>query len=180
MPEISIRDASPDRDAAACAAIYAPAVEGSHISFEEEAPDPEEIGRRIRAYVATHAWLVAERGGEVVGYAYGCPHRERAAYRWSAEVAVYVAPAARAAGVGAALYSELIGRLRSLGYRLLVAGITLPNDASMALHRRAGFAEVGVFRAVGWKAGAWRDVAWLQLDLGRGDDAPPAREPPRG
>lgn len=180
MPEISIRDASPDRDAAACAAIYARAVEGSHISFEEEAPAPEEIGRRIRAYAATHAWLVAERGREVVGYAYGCPHRERAAYRWSAEVAVYVAPAARGSGVGAALYTELTGRLRSLGYRLLVAGITLPNDASVALHRRAGFAEVGVFRAVGWKAGAWRDVGWYQLDLAGGDDSPPAREPPRG
>lgn len=180
MTTFSIRDADPDRDAAACAAIYAPAVEGSHISFEEEVPGVEEMARRIRAYAATHSWLVAERGGGVIGYAYGCPHRERAAYRWSAEVAVYVAPACQGSGLGAALYEALAERLRSLGYRLLVAGITLPNDASVALHRRAGFTEAGVFRAVGWKAGAWRDVAWFQRDLAGGDDAPPRHEPPRG
>lgn len=178
-----IRDADPDRDAAACAAIYAPSVEGSHVSFEEEAPGAAEMARRIRAHAATHAWLVAEEGdegtvGEVLGYAYGCRHRERAAYRWTAEVAVYVADPARGRGVGAALYSALAERLRGLGYRLLVAGIALPNDASVALHRQAGFRDVGVFRATGWKDGAWRDVAWMELDLAPGDGSPPAREPP--
>jgi L-amino acid N-acyltransferase YncA len=177
-----IRDADPDRDAAACAAIYSPSVEGSHISFEERAPGAEEMARRIRSYAATHAWLVAEEGdrggGQVMGYAYGCRHRDRAAYRWTAEVAVYVADAARGTGVGAALYSALAERLRGLGYRLLVAGIALPNEASVALHRRSGFRDVGLFRATGWKDGAWRDVAWMELDLAAGDDSPPAREPP--
>jgi L-amino acid N-acyltransferase YncA len=179
-----IRDADAERDAAACAAIYAPSVEGSHISFEEATPGAAEMARRIRSYAATHAWLVAEvedgkpGDAEVVGYAYGCRHRERAAYRWTAEVAVYVAGDARGRGVGSELYSALAARLRGSGYRLLVAGIALPNEASVALHRRSGFRDVGVFRATGWKDGTWRDVAWMELDLAAGDDSPPAREPP--
>lgn len=179
MRAMVIRDADPNTDAAACAAIYEPAVTGSAISFEEEAPDADQVADRIRRHAATHAWLVAEREGAVVGYAYGCPHRERAAYRWTAEVAVYVAPVARGEGIGSALYAALADRLRALGYRLLVAGVTVPNDASIALHRSAGFRDVGVFRAVGWKAGEWRDVAWLELDLAGGDDAPPAAAPGR-
>ena len=173
-----IRDADPAQDAAACAAIYAPSVDASPISFEEETPDAGAMTERIRRYAATHAWLVAEREGRVVGYAYGCPHRERAAYRWTAEVAVYVAPDVQRGGIGSALYPALFERLRARGYRLLVAGVTLPNEPSLALHRGAGFREAGVFHAVGWKAGAWRDVAWLELDLAAGDEAPPRREPP--
>lgn len=169
-----IRDADPDRDAAACAAIYAPSVKGSAISFEDEAPDPAEIARRIRSYLASHAWLVAERDRTVLGYAYGSPHRERAAYRWAADVAVYVAADARGAGVGTALYQALFARLRERGYRQAVSGVTLPNEASLALHRKLGFVDVGTYRAIGWKDGAWRDVTWMQLDLAPGSDAPPA------
>ncbi len=112
MSELTIRDADPARDAAACAAIYAPHVEGSAVSFEEQAPDATELATRIERYGASHAWLVAEREGEVVGYAYATAFNERPAYRWSAGVSVYVAEGARGQGVGRALYEALFERLR--------------------------------------------------------------------
>ncbi len=169
---VAIRNADPERDAAACAAIYAPYVEGP-ISFEERAPDAAELAVRIGAHGSTHAWLVAERDGEVVGYAYACPHRQRTAYRWSVDVSVYVAPGHVGDGVGRALYRALFERLRAQGFRMAFAGITLPNPASVALHESLGFARVGTMREVGWKAGAWRDVGWWQLEL-----IPAAAEPP--
>ena len=173
MSHFTIRDADPARDAAACAAIYAPNVEASATSFEEQAPSAEEIATRIERTAATHPWLVAEADGEVLGYAYACRHRERPAYRWSADVSVYVAEAERGRGVGRGLYEGLFERLRNRGFRVACAGITLPNEASIALHESLGFVAVGVFRRIGWKVGAWRDVGWWQLDL-----APESGEPP--
>ncbi|HEX6455926.1 MAG TPA: GNAT family N-acetyltransferase, partial [Solirubrobacterales bacterium] len=168
------RHAEPDRDGAACAAIYAPHVEGSAVSFEERAPDPGEMAARIERYRASHAWLVAERGGQVVGYAYATAFNERPAYRWSTSVSVYVAEEARGAGVGRALYEALFERLRERGFRTACAGVTLPNEASEALHERLGFELVGVNRGIGWKQGAWRDVGWYQLELApAGDGLPP-------
>ena len=123
-PELTIRDADPERDAAACAAIYAPSVEDSPISFELRAPGPEEIAARMRRYQRTHPWLVAERRGEVVGYAYACEFNERPAYRWSTSVSVYVAAGERGRGRGRALYEELFARLRRQGFRIACAGIT--------------------------------------------------------
>ncbi|HEY0319115.1 MAG TPA: GNAT family N-acetyltransferase [Solirubrobacterales bacterium] len=168
-----IRSADPERDGAACAAIYAPHVEGSAVSFEEQAPDAAELAARIRRVSATHPWLVAELGGEVVGYAYACRHRERPAYRWAADVSVYVAAAQVGRGIGRLLYTELFEQLRGQRFRLACAGITLPNPASVALHESLGFALVGVNRRIGWKQGAWRDVGWWQLEL-----APPGENPP--
>lgn len=158
----TVRPADPARDAAACAAIYAPHVTDLSTSFEEVAPDAEEIARRIEA---AHVWLVAERDGTVVGWASAGPHRERAAYRWAADVAVYVDEASRGAGAGRALYETLFDALREQGIRTVCAGITLPNDASVGLHEALGFERVGVFRSIGYKAGAWRDVGWWQLQL---------------
>lgn len=163
--ELRIRDADPERDAAACAAIYAPSVQDSVISFELWPPGPEEIAARMRDYQRTHPWLVAERGGEVVGYAYACELNPRPAYRWSAAVSVYVAAGERGLGRGRALYEELFARLRRQGFRMACAGITLPNAASVALHERLGFAPVGVYREIGWKQGGWHDVGWWQLEL---------------
>jgi len=171
----TIRPADPERDAAACAAIYAPYVEDGPISFEERAPDAAAMATRIAAHGSTHGWLVAERGGEVVGYAYACPHRARTAYRWSVDVSVYVAPGHTGEGVGRAVYTELFERLRAQRFRMAFAGITLPNEASVALHESLGFAQVGTMREVGWKLGAWRDVGWFQLELT--DPADPPREP---
>lgn len=173
MLDFTIRDADPARDAAACAAIYAPHVELSAVSFEERAPEAAELAARIERYGASHAWLVAERGGEVVGYAYATAFNERPAYRWSANVSVYVAEGARGEGVGRALYEALFGRLRERGFRTAVAGITLPNEASVGLHERLGFEPIGVNRGIGWKHGAWRDVGWWQLELAPAWEGPP-------
>jgi phosphinothricin acetyltransferase len=170
----SIRDADPARDAGACAGIYAPYVEGSAVSFEERAPDAAEMAARIKRYGASHAWLVAEREGEVVGYAYATAFNERPAYRWSTSVSVYVAADAHSTGIGRALYEALFDRLRERGFRMACAGITLPNEASEALHKSLGFELVGINREIGWKQGAWRDVGWYQLEL----SSPPAGPPP--
>jgi phosphinothricin acetyltransferase len=164
-----VRDASPT-DAAACAAIYDPYVTGTAITFETEPPAPEEMARRIAAAVATHAWLVLTDGPRVVGYAYGGPFKERAAYRFECEVSVYLGHGVRRAGGGRALYAELLPRLAARGYRTAAAGMTLPNPASEGLHRASGFEPVGTFRRVGWKLGAWHDVAWMQRELGSGPD----------
>ena len=173
MSETRIRDADPSRDAAACAAIYAPHVGGSAVSFEEGAPGAGEMAARIRRYRRSHAWLVAEREGEVVGYAYATAFNERPAYRWSTSVSVYVAAGARGQGLGRALYEALFERLRERGFRVACAGITLPNGASEGLHKSLGFEQVGVNRGIGFKEGAWRDVGWYQLEL-----APPGENPP--
>jgi phosphinothricin acetyltransferase len=173
MSPVTIRDADPERDATPCAAIYAPSVEASATSFEEQAPSAEEVAGRIKRIQPTHPWLVAERGGEVLGYAYACPHRQRPAYRWAAEVSVYVAETQRGRGSGQALYETLFERLRGQHLHMACAGITLPNEPSIALHERLGFVPVGVFRQIGWKAGAWHDVGWWQLDLGSAGSEPP-------
>jgi len=162
-------------DAAAMHAIYAPIVAETHISFEWAPPGVAEIRGRIDEGLAGgHPWLVYEDGGAVIAVAYASRHRARAAYRWSAETSIYVSEAARGRGIGRMLYRALLRVLALQGYRGAFAGIALPNPASVALHRALGFEEIGVFRRIGYKAGAWRDVLWLQLPLG--DESPP-REP---
>jgi phosphinothricin acetyltransferase len=111
-------------------------------------------------------WLVAERDGKVVGYAYGGRHRDRAAYDRTVEVSAYIDGSAQRTGLGRRLYTELFARLKDRGFRLLVAGITLPNEASVAIHEALGFEPVGVYKNVGFKNGEWWDVGWWQLDLG--------------
>lgn len=167
-----IRDATLE-DAAACAAIYAPYVRNTAITFESNPPSPAEMARRIAAAQRSHGWVVLEEGGRVVGYAYGGPYKPRAAYQWSCEVSVYVELGRRRSGAGRALYEALFTRLAERGYRMLVAGMTLPNDASVGLHRTMGFEPVGTYRRIGWKHGAWHDVAWTQRPLAP-VDGPPA------
>ena len=164
-----VRDATA-ADAEGCAAIYAPSVTGSVASFETEPPGPEEVARRIVDAQRTHAWLVAEEDARLVGYAYAGPFRSRPAYRWTAEVSVYVARDQAGRGVGRALYTALLHRLEERGYRSAVAGMTLPNPASEALHAAFGFRPAGVLHAVGWKHGRWHDVALLRRSLGAGSD----------
>jgi L-amino acid N-acyltransferase YncA len=170
---MTIRPADPARDGAACAAIYAPSVEATPISFELVAPDAAEFSHRIEEYSATHQFLVAEVGGEVVGYAYACRWRERPAYDWSVEVSVYVDAAHHGEGIGRALYVELIDRLHAQGFHVAVAGITLPNPVSIALHESLGFESIGALRQIGWKRGAWQDVGYWQLLLGSDAEDPP-------
>ena len=159
-----VRDATA-QDAAACAAIYAPYVTDTAISFEDEPPSAQEMAERIAAAARTHAWLVLEDEGRVVGYAYGGPFRTRAAYRFSCEVSVYVEMGRRRTGAGRALYEALLPRLTERGFHTALAGMTMPNDASIGLHRALGFEPVGTYREVGFKHGAWHDVAWVQRRL---------------
>jgi L-amino acid N-acyltransferase YncA len=174
-----IRHADAARDAHACAAIYAPYVTATPTSFEEVAPSAEEMAARIRRIEATHPWLVAEDDGEIVGYAYASLHRERAAYRWAADVALYVDASHHRRGLGRQLYEPLLDLLRRQRFRIACAGVTLPNDASVGLHEALGFEAVGVFKHIGWKAGAWQDVGWWQLRLLPRDNAPPNPLPPQ-
>jgi L-amino acid N-acyltransferase YncA len=166
-----IRNADPELDAAACAAIYAPYVSESVASFEARPPTERDLSDRIRT---AHAWVLAEIDGVTVGYAYASSHNERAAYRWAADVAVYIDADHHRSGVGRGLYARLFEQLRSIGLWTLCAGITQPNDASNALHRAMGFVPVGTYRRIGWKAGAWHDVLWLQRDLRPGEPGPPS------
>ncbi|MFE0024345.1 GNAT family N-acetyltransferase [Amycolatopsis sp. NPDC059021] len=168
---LKIRDAA-ESDAEACAAIYAPYVTDTTITFETDPPSPSEMAQRIAAASEKHAWLVLEDDGRVAGYAYGGPFKERAAYRWSCEVSVYLERGRRRTGGGRALYTALFDRLAERGFRTAVAGMTLPNDASAGLHRAMGFEPVGTYRRIGWKHGAWRDVAWMQRALLIDEDPP--------
>lgn len=160
-----------ERDAAAMLAIYRPVVEETAISFEETAPSPAEFTARLQKYLAGWRAFVAEDDGQVVGYAYGSSHRERAAYRWSVETTVYVAAGRHRSGIGRALYAELLPALAEAGFCNAYAGIALPNPASVALHEAVGFMRIGSFPRVGYKRGSWRDVAWFHKPL---REQPPA------
>lgn len=164
MPDdLQVRPATP-RDASAIAAIYAPIVVETSTSFEVTPPDDAEFRRRM-ASAPRLPWLVAAAGDQVVGYAYATRFRQRAAYRWSAECSAYVADGHRGRNVGRRLYERLAAEMQSLRYVSLLAGITLPNPASVALHEAVGFQPIGVFRHVGFKHGAWHDVGWWELAL---------------
>jgi L-amino acid N-acyltransferase YncA len=160
-------------DAGAIRAIYAPFVSDSATSFELIVPDVAEIERRILARRDQYPWLVFEKGGHVLGYAYASAHRARWAYQWSVEVSVYVDPQTRRCGVGRALYTALFGLLRRQGYVNAFAGITLPNPSSVGLHESLGFVPVGVFRRIGFKFDRWHDVAWLHLRLAEAPQSVP-------
>ncbi|MBI4194691.1 MAG: N-acetyltransferase [Betaproteobacteria bacterium] len=162
-------------DAESIAAIYRPFVETTAISFETEAPDREEMVRRITETMASYPWLVCEIGGQVAGYAYATRHRVRAAYRWSVDTSVYVGQKYWRGGVGRGLYASLFGILAAQGFFNAYAGITLPNPASVALHQSVGFKGIGVHQRVGYKLGAWHDVGWWQLRLKASESSP--REP---
>ena len=147
---------------------------GSVISFEEDPPSLDEFADRMREKTAAHPWLVYEEDGSIAGFAYGAKHRERAAYRWAVDVSVYVDQHRHRAGIGRALYEDLLERLRAQGFQVAVAGVTLPNEASVGIHRSFGFEPVGTYRRIGWKNGAWHDVAWFQLELiPASDEKPP-------
>jgi phosphinothricin acetyltransferase len=170
----TIRDAT-EKDAAACAAIYAPYVTDTVISFELEPPTPAQMAMRIASAQEKHAWLLLEDGAQVVGYAYANAFNERAAYRWACAVSVYLEVGRRRTGAGRVLYEALFRRLAERGYRQLLAGITLPNEPSVGLHTALGFEPAAVYRQVGWKHEAWHDVAWMQRAVG--SDVVPPREP---
>jgi phosphinothricin acetyltransferase len=160
-------------DAEQLQAIYAPNVRDTAISFELVPPTVDEMRQRIRKTLEQFPWVVCEHQGEILGYAYASVHRTRAAYQWSVDVSVYIQTSSHRSGVGRAVYSSLFKILEMQGFYNAYAGITLPNPASVGLHEAMGFQPVGVYRAVGYKLGAWHDVGWWQLSL-QARPSPPA------
>jgi phosphinothricin acetyltransferase len=163
-------------DAAAVAAVYNHYVRETTVTFEEEEVSPSEIARRIREVeAASLPWLVAERGTRLVGYAYAGKWHSRSAYRFSAEITVYVDPGHARTGVGSGLYDRLLPMLEARGIRAIMAGIALPNEPSVALHERFGLSKVAHFAEVGFKFDRWIDVGyWQRLFQAR----PPAQRLP--
>ena len=166
---VLIRLAGPE-DAEAIAAIYRPYVEDSRITFEETAPDAAEIARRMSNPI--HPWFVAEEDGKVIGYAATSSMRGRCAYRWVVETGIYLDRAARGRGIGPQLLQAHLDVLTRQGFVTAIAGIALPNDASVKLHEKLGFTLAGIERGVGFKLGEWVDVGRWQRDL-----APRTAEP---
>jgi L-amino acid N-acyltransferase YncA len=167
---MQIRLASPE-DAAAVLAIYTPYCM-TPITFELEPPTLEEMERRMSETLKKYPWLLAVEGNQVIGYAYGHEFRDRAAYRWSVETSVYVAQGTHQKGIGSALYKQLLAMLKAQGFVTAMAGATLPNAASVGLHKKFSFKEVGEFKNVGYKCDAWHDVGFFELELN-----PPAATP---
>jgi phosphinothricin acetyltransferase len=162
-------------DAPALAAIYGHHVLHGSGTFEEVAPSPEEMVARLAAVTARGLpYLVAEIDDAVVGLAYASPFRTRAAYRYTVEDSVYIAPDRQRSGIGKALLSAVIAACEQLGLRQMVALIgDAANAGSIGVHRSCGFSPAGVFPAVGYKAGCWVDVVMMQRPLNSGAAAPP-------
>ena len=169
---ITLRDAQ-DKDAEAIAAIYAHHVLHGTASYDLEPPPAEYMRSKIRS-IADKRWpfLVAEVDGEVAGYAYATQFRDRAAYCFTAEDSIYVHPDQMGQGIGTALLVTLMERSLAFGFRTIVAVIGGAEPASIALHAKCGFEEVGRLRAVGWKKGRWLDSVYMQRELtGEGTSA---------
>ncbi len=166
-----------EADAPAILEIYALIVRETVISFEYEVPSEEEMRGRIRSKLAHYPWLVMEREGMILGYAYAGRWRDRAAYDWTVETTVYVNPAARRGGVGRTLYGALFEALRQQGFVQAVAGVTLPNDPSVGLHEAVGFVPTGITHNAGYKFGGWHGVAFFEMSLQPAPDIPsPTRD----
>ena len=174
---VLVRDAGAT-DMAAVQAIYAHHVLHGLATFEEVPPSVDELIERRAAVVgAGLPYLVAEHAGAVVGYSYASAYRPRPAYRYAIEDSVYVADGLAGRGIGAALLAALIARCEAGAWRQMIAIIgDTGNAASIALHRRYGFALVGTLHAVGFKLGRWVDTVLMQRALGPGAAAPPGHE----
>ena len=169
---MKIRLARPE-DAEAVAAIYAPIVLDTTISFEWVPPAADAFRERIVKTLARYPWLVATDADDAVaGFVYAGSHRDAPSYQWSVNTSVFIRDDCRGQGLGKALYAELFRQLVAQGYYRAFAGVALPNDASVALHQSVGFKALGVYEKVGFKFGAWRDVSWWQKEL-----QPPAADP---
>ena len=167
-----------EEDAAAIAEIYRSYVEDSCVSFEEVAPSPAEMARRIVGDVpGQHPWFTAEEDGRIRGYAASSPFRSRPAYRWIMETSIYLSADAKGRGIGRALLLTLIELLQRQGYVAAIGAIALPNDASVRLHEQLGFFHTGTYRRVGFKMGQWLDVGLWQKELAPRDASPAEPRP---
>ncbi|WP_125115275.1 GNAT family N-acetyltransferase [Agathobaculum sp. Marseille-P7918] len=161
------------QDAAALLEIYRPFITDTVVTFEYEVPAAAEFAARITDTLAFFPYLVCERDGKPVGYAYAHHIRERAAYDWAVELSIYLAPEAQGQGVGTVLYQCLIDLLGQQNIRILYGCVTLPNEGSRRLHEKLGFALTGVWHGSGWKFGQWHDVGWFEKRLGGDGPAQP-------
>lgn len=175
MPSPLVIRPSTPADAPALAAIYGWNVLNGTGTFELEAPDDAEMARRREAVLANGLpWLVAERDGQVLGYAYANLFRPRRAYRFCLEDSIYLAPAAKGQGVGKLLLAELLSQCEARGARQMLAVIgDSANAASIGVHRALGFEQTGLIRSAGWKFDRWLDVVMMQRALGVGDGRVP-------
>ena len=174
MTKATLRPATA-ADVAAITAIYRPAVLHGTASFELEPPDEAEMLSRFQTVIGTgYPYFVATLEGRVVGYAYASAYRARPAYRFTVEDSVYIAPEAQGKGVGTLLLKVLIEASTAKGYRLMVAVIgDSRNQASITLHRNAGFTFCGTVHSIGYKFGRWLDTVIMELPLGEGDKSAP-------
>jgi L-amino acid N-acyltransferase YncA len=168
---------SSDADLPAVTAIYAHAVAHGTASFELDPPDEEEMARRREALMeGGYPYIVAERGGEILGYAYAGPYRTRPAYRSTVEDSIYIAPSAHRQGIGRGLLAALIAECEARDFRLMVAVIgDEESHGSISLHRSLGFEPAGVIRGIGYKHGRWLSTVLMRRPLGQGMSTPPTR-----
>ncbi len=168
---IVIRQATPE-DAEAIINIYAGYIRNTTITFEVEVPTIEEFQKRMEQIQTQFPWLVCEIDGVVAGYAYGSKHAQRAAYRWSADLSVYIDERYHRRHIAAALYAALYAMLRAQGYYTVYAGVSTPNPKSEEFHLAQGFEVVGVYPNVGYKLGKWCTLTWYGLPLREYGDTP--------
>lgn len=148
-------------------------------NFHTEPRPPEEWLARWRQLHEAYPWYVAEVAGEIAGVCYAAPWSPRGAYAWTAESTIYVSPRHRRSGLGSELYDALLASLERQGFHSVIAGITLPNPGSVALHEARGFVPIGAFRSTGYKHDAWHDVGYWQCRLAA-EGAPPSPLRPVG
>jgi|SRR6185436_8193327 len=159
-----IRLITPD-DADHVLEIYKPYVLNTYITFEYDVPSSEEWKNKIEKITVKYPWLVCTYKDEITGYAYGSTHRDRTAYQWSPESTVYMSEKFHRKGIARVLYETLFAMLKLQGYINVYAGVGLPNTKSEEFHKALGFTELGIFKNVGYKLGAWHDTKWFQLHL---------------
>jgi phosphinothricin acetyltransferase len=161
-------------DAKAISAIYNYYVKNTAITFEEIPVSIGEMEGRIRAVLSKYPWIVWEEEGEILGYAYVNRWKERVSYRYSAEDSIYIKNGAEGRGIGKKLLAPLLEGARTAGVHTVVAGITLPNERSVALHEGFGFTKIAEFSEIGYKMDRWLNVGYWQLildDVRKGEDA---------
>lgn len=154
-----------EKDAAGILEIYAPYIKNTAASFESNIPSETEMATRISKYLKKHCWLVYESDGKIGGYAYSSPHRKRYAYQWTMETSVYLAPECQGKGLANKFYDILLEISKRQNYVTVLAGITLPNPASVRFHEKRGFTQIAHYENVGFKFGKWHATVWLTLPL---------------
>jgi phosphinothricin acetyltransferase len=159
---VKIRQVEPS-DAEQIAEIYNFYVQNTHHTFETEPVNFEEMHNRIGEIVKNYPYFVAEENEEILAFAYATKYKPRSAYKHSVEVSVYVKNGIKGKGFGTKLYEKLFEELKQSDFHAIIAGIALPNEASIKLHERFGFIKVAHFREVGFKFGKWIDVGYWEL-----------------